>query len=88
MANPKPSNYFEYVIRDADSYRAVFSGANWQISQLEPGRLSGRHVRLALPDGEFSYVETSLPLRGCGTFSNLWTSRWYWGAKPGRCSTA
>ena len=73
MANPKPSNYFEYIIRDADSYRAVLSGANMEISQLEPGRLSGRHVRLALPDGEFSYVETSLPLRGSGTFSNLWT---------------
>jgi AraC-like DNA-binding protein len=73
MAHPNPSNYFEYIIRDADSYRKVLSGADLEISQLEPGRLRGRHVRLGLPGGEFSYVETSLPLRGCGTFPNLWT---------------
>jgi AraC-like DNA-binding protein len=72
MANPKPSNYFEYIIRDADSYRSVLAGANFEISQLEPGRLTGRHVRLGLPGGEFSYIETSLPLRGCGIFPNLW----------------
>jgi AraC family ethanolamine operon transcriptional activator len=73
MAKPKASSYFEYNIQDADSYQAVLSGANLQISQLGPGRLNGRHVRLSLPGGEFSYVETSLPLRGCGTFPNLWT---------------
>jgi len=73
MPEPEPSNYFEYIIRDADSYRAVLSEANLEISQLEPGRLTGRHVRLVLPDGEFSYVSTSLSMRGIGTFPNLWT---------------
>ena len=73
MSNQTPSNYFEYIIRDADSYRAVLSGANVEIFQLEPGRLSGRHVRLGLKGGQFSYVESSLSLRGIGTFPNLWT---------------
>ena len=44
-----------------------------KISQLEPGRLSGRHVRLGLPGGQFSCVETNLSMRGRGTFPNLWT---------------
>ena len=73
MSKPEPSNYFEYIIRDADSYGAVLSEANLEISQLEPGCLSGRHVRLGLPGGQFSYVETSAQLRGNGTFPNLWT---------------
>jgi hypothetical protein len=63
----------EYIINDADSYRAVLSGANLEISQLEPGRLIRRHVRLGLPDGQFSYIETSLSMRGIGTFPNMWT---------------
>lgn len=67
------TDYFEYVIRDADSYATVLSGANVEISQLEAGRLRGRHVRLTLPDGQFSYVETGLSLRGTGSFPNLWT---------------
>jgi methylphosphotriester-DNA--protein-cysteine methyltransferase len=71
---PEPATYFEYIIRDADSYGAVLSAANLQILQLEPGSLSGCHVRLDLPGGgQFSYVETSLQLRGNGTFPNLWT---------------
>lgn len=73
MLNQKPSNYFEFIINDADSYRAVLAGANLEISQLEPGRLVGRHVRLGLPGGQFSYVETGLSLRCTGTFPNLWT---------------
>lgn len=73
MSNQEPSNYFEYIIRDANSYQAVLSGANVEISQLEPGRLSGRHVRLGLPGGQFSCVETNLSMRGTGTFPNLWT---------------
>jgi AraC family ethanolamine operon transcriptional activator len=73
MLKPEPSNYFEYIIRDAESYGMVLAAANLEISQLEPGCLSGRHVRLALPGGEFSYVETSLAMRGIGTFPNLWT---------------
>ena len=73
MARPNPSNYFEYIIRDADSYGAVLSEANLEIFQLEPGRLTGRHVRLDLPGGQISYVETNLRLRGCGTFPKLWT---------------
>ena len=73
MSQPEPSNYFEYIICDADSYGAVLSEANLEISQLEPERLSGRHVRLGLPGGQFSYVETSAQLRGNGTFPNLWT---------------
>jgi len=73
MSNQEPANYFEYIINDVDSYRAVLVGANVEISQLEPGRLIGRHVRLALPGGQFSYVETGLSLRGIGTFPNLWT---------------
>ena len=66
-------NYFEYIINDADSYQAVLSGADVEISQLEPGRLMGRHVRLGLPGGQFSCVETSLSMRGIGTFPNMWT---------------
>ncbi len=65
--------YFEYIINDADSYRAVLTGVDLQISQLEPGRLIGRHVRLGLQGGQFSYVETGLSLRGTGSFPNLWT---------------
>jgi len=66
-------SYFEYIINDADSYRSLFEGANLEISQLEPGRLIGRHVRLDLQGGQFSYVETGLSIRGRGTFPNLWT---------------
>ena len=73
MSKPEPSNYSEYIIRDADSYGAVLSEADLEISQLEPGCLSGRHVRLGLPGGQFSYVDTSKQLRGNGTFSNQWT---------------
>jgi len=73
MLEPVPSNYFEHVIRDADSYAAMLSENALEISQIEPGSLSGRHVRFGLPSGQFSYVETSLALRGNGTFSNLWS---------------
>jgi len=73
VLNQIPSNYFEYIISDADSYRAVLSGANVEISQLEPGRLIGRHVRVGLPGGQLSCVETSLSLRAIGTFPNFWT---------------
>ncbi len=73
MPDQRPSNYFEYIITDADSYRAVLSGANVEIFQLDPGPLSGRHVRLDLPGGQFSYVETSLSMRGTGTFPDMWT---------------
>ena len=73
MSNQEPSDYFQYIIEDADSYRAVLSGVDVEFSQLEPGRLSGRHVRLRLPGGHFSYVETNLSMRAIGTFPNLWT---------------
>ncbi len=73
MSNQNLPNYFEYIIRDVDSYREVLSGATVEISQLEPGRLVGRHVRLGLPDGQFSCVETSLSMRGIGTFPDMWT---------------
>lgn len=73
MVKSQPSTDFEHIIRDADSYGAVLSGADLEISQIEPGCLSGRHVRFGLPSGQFSYVETSLALRGNGTFSNRWT---------------
>jgi AraC family transcriptional regulator, ethanolamine operon transcriptional activator len=73
MLKPEPSNYFEHIVRDADSYGAILSEADLEISQIGPGCLSGRHVRFGLPGGQFSYVETSLALRGNGTFSNRWT---------------
>ena len=73
MSDQEPSSYFEYIINDADSYQALLSGANLEIAQLEPGRLIGRHVRLGLPGGQFSYVETDLSMRGIGTFPKLWT---------------
>ena len=73
MVDTKTSGYFEYIIRDTDSYRSVLSAANVEISQLEPGRLSGRHVRLDLPGGQFSFVETNLSMRSIGTFPNVWT---------------
>ncbi len=67
------TDYFEYIIREAESYAMVLADANVEISQLEPGRLRGRHVRVGLPGGQFSYLETDLSLRGIGTFPNLWT---------------
>ena len=73
ISNQNPQDYFEYIINDADSYQALLSGANLKISQLEPGRLIGRHVRLGLQGGQFSYVETDLSMRCSGTFPNLWT---------------
>jgi AraC-like DNA-binding protein len=73
MLKPEPFTYVEHIIRDADSYGAVLSEADLEISQIEPGCLSGRHVRFGLPGGQFSYVETTLALRGNGTFSNRWT---------------
>lgn len=73
MIDQKPSSYFEYIIRDTDSYRSVLAAANVEISQLEPGRLNGRHVRLDLPGGQFSFVETNLSMRSIGTFPNMWT---------------
>lgn len=73
MPNQESSNYFEYIINDLDSYRAVLSGANLEISQLQSGRLVGRHVRLGLPGGQFSYVELGLSMRAVGIFPNLWT---------------
>lgn len=73
MPNQEPSSYFEYIFNDVDSYRALLTGANLEISQLEPGQLIGRHVRLGLQSGQFSYIETSLAMRGMGTFPNLWT---------------
>jgi AraC-like DNA-binding protein len=74
MPKSESPTYFEYIIRDADSYAAVLADANLQILQLEPGSLSGRHVRLDLPgSGQFSYIETNLQLRGNGTFPDLWT---------------
>lgn len=73
MSDLKTANYFEYIINDADSYRALLSGANLEFLQLEPGRLIGRHVRLGLRGGQFSYGESELSLRVTGTFPNLWT---------------
>lgn len=70
---PKPANYWEYTIRDVEGYREVLSGADLQISQLEPGCLGGRHVRLGMPGGQFSYIETSAQMRGNGSFPNVWT---------------
>jgi AraC-like DNA-binding protein len=73
MLKPEPFNYVEHIIRDADSYGAVLSEADLEITQIEPGCLRGRHVRFGLPGGQFSYVETTLALRGNGNFSNRWT---------------
>ena len=51
--------------------------AGWREPERAPvishHSLSGRHVRLGLPGGQFSYVETSKQLRGSGAFPNLWT---------------
>jgi AraC-like DNA-binding protein len=73
MSKPMAANYWEYTIHDVDSYREAFSGADLELTQLEPGRLSGRHVRLGLPGGQFSVVETSAQMRGNGTLPNVWT---------------
>jgi AraC family transcriptional regulator, ethanolamine operon transcriptional activator len=73
MTKPTPANYWDYTIRDAESYREVLSGADLEITQLEPGCLGGRHVRLGVPGGQFSYIETSAQMRGNGTFPNVWT---------------
>lgn len=70
---PRPADYSEYIIRDAESYMALLAQSNLQASQLEPGILKGRHVRLGLPGGQVSYAETNLLLRGRGAFSNQWT---------------
>ena len=73
MSKPKPPNYWEYTIRDVESYREVLSGADLEVSQLEPGYLGGRHVRLGVPGGQYSYIETSAQMRGNGTLPNVWT---------------
>ena len=66
-------DYFESIINDAESFRALLAGANLEFSQLEPGQLIGRQVRLALPGGQFSYAETELSMRVTGIFPILWT---------------
>jgi AraC family ethanolamine operon transcriptional activator len=73
MTKPEPANYWEYTIRDVEAYRDALSGADLEISQLEPGCLDGRHVRFGVPGGQFSYIETSAQMRGNGTFPNVWT---------------
>jgi len=70
---PKPANYWEYTISDVEAYLEALSGADLEISQLEPGCLGGRHVRLNVPGGQFSYIETTAQMRGNGTFPNVWT---------------
>ena len=70
---PKSANYWDYKINGVDAYREALSGADLEICQLEPGCLGGRHVRLDVPGGQFSYIETDAPMRGNGTFPNHWT---------------
>jgi len=66
--------FLDYEITDADSYSAVLRGAAMVVSQLEPGPLRGHHMRVSLPGGEISWVETSLPLRGRGHLPpGVWT---------------
>jgi hypothetical protein len=56
--------FISNIIREADSCATVLAKVNVEISQLEPGRLRGRHLRVRLPGGQFCYVETGLSLRG------------------------
>lgn len=68
------ADFFDYIITDAESYSAVLRGAAMEVSQLEPGPLRGHHMRVRLPGGEISWVETSLPLRGRGHLPpGVWT---------------
>ena len=66
--------FLDYEITDAESYLAVLRGSDVEISQLAPGPLKGHHLRVGLPGGQISWVETNLPLRGGGRFpSGAWT---------------
>jgi AraC family ethanolamine operon transcriptional activator len=68
------ADYLDYQITDAESYATVLRGADVEISQLEPGPLRGHHLRVGIPGGDISWVETSLPLRGRGRFpAGVWT---------------
>jgi AraC family ethanolamine operon transcriptional activator len=68
------ADFLDYAITDAESYATVLRGADVEISQLEPGPLRGHHLRVGLPGGDISWVETNLPLRGCGRFpAGVWT---------------
>ena len=68
------ADFFDYEITDAESYAAVLRGADVELSQLAPGPLRGHHLRVSLPGGQMSWVETNLPLRGGGRFpSEMWT---------------
>jgi len=73
MANDA-ADFLDYEIADVESYATVLRGADMEISQLEPGPLRGHHMRVGLPGGEISWIETNLPLRGGGRFpSGVWT---------------
>ena len=85
MLKPEPFNYVEQIIRDADSYGAVLSEADFEITQIEPGCLRGRHVRFGLPGGQFMLK----PAWHCAEtvlFQTGGRSQWYWRVRPGRGS--
>lgn len=68
------STWWKASLTDVESYSTVLRGADMEIAQLEPGPLRGHHMRVGLPGGEISWVQTNLPLRGGGRFpSGLWT---------------
>lgn len=68
------SDFLDYEISDVETYATLLRGADTEISQLEPGPLRGHHLRVGLPGGEISWIQTSLPLRGRGHFPpNFWT---------------
>lgn len=68
------ADYLDFEITDTESFVTALSRANVIISQIEPGRLQGHHLRVPIPCGQISWIKTNLSLRGRGRFSDdKWT---------------
>jgi AraC family ethanolamine operon transcriptional activator len=68
------SDFLDYEISDVEAYATLLRGADVEVSQLEPGLLRGHHLRVGLPGGEISWIQTNIPMRGRGHFPpNVWT---------------
>lgn len=74
MGHGMTPEFFDYDIHGVDAYATMLSGARIEITQLLPGHLRGHHTRIRIPEGELSWIATSLPLRGRGTLPpGRWT---------------
>lgn len=74
MAHVMAPEFFDYDIHGVDAYASILSGVRIEITQLLPGHLRGHHTRIRIPEGELSWIATSLPLRGRGILpEGRWT---------------